>query len=265
MDDLNATQRERWETNADFWDEKIGAQGNDYHNLLVGPAMERLLGLRPDELLLDVACGNGVLARRMVGLGARVVGIDFSQTMIANARRRSVDLGERVAFEVRDATDEASLRGLGERRFDAAMCAMAFMDLAALDPLARALPALLRPGGRFAFALLHPCFASTGAQRSAEEVYRDGRYEMVAGVRVTRYLTPATEEGLFLNGQEVPHLYFDRPLSLLLAPFFAAGFALTALEEPAFPKPPPPDAAAVSWRRMDLPPILTGRLELLTR
>lgn len=265
MDDLNATQRARWETNADFWDAKIGSQGNDYHNLLVGPALERLLGLRPDETLLDVACGNGVLARRMVAGGARVVGIDFSETMIANARRRSSELGDRAVFEVRDATDESSLRGLGEGRFDAAMCAMAFMDMATLDPLARALPTLLRPSGRFAFALLHPCFASTGARRSAEEIYRDGRYETVAGVRITRYLTPAAEEGLFLNGQRVPHLYFDRPLALLLAPFFAAGLALTSLEEPAFPKPAPPNAVSFSWRRMDLPPILAGRLEHVTR
>lgn len=265
MRELNDTQRQRWNTNAATWDEKLGHEGNDYHNLLVTPALERLLGVRRGETLLDIACGNGLLARRLVRLGAKVIGIDFSEAMIANARRRSDDLGDQVEFQVVDATDEVALRRLGEHRFNAAMCPMGFMDMSTLDPLARALPSLLAPGGRFVFVLLHPCFASTGTNRFAEEVYRDGRYETVLGVRVTRYLTSAAQEGVFWNGQPVPHYYFDRPLSALLEPFLDAGFALTGLEEPRFPKPPPDDASAYSWRRLDIPPLFAARLELRLR
>ena len=55
--------------NAAFWDERMG-EGNDWHRLLIAPAQERLLALQRDELVLDVACGNGQFARHMARLGA---------------------------------------------------------------------------------------------------------------------------------------------------------------------------------------------------
>jgi cyclopropane fatty-acyl-phospholipid synthase-like methyltransferase len=40
--------------------------------------VERLLALQPGERVLDVACGNGVMARRLALLGGRVTAVDFS-------------------------------------------------------------------------------------------------------------------------------------------------------------------------------------------
>ncbi|HEY2380123.1 MAG TPA: hypothetical protein VGK48_02970 [Terriglobia bacterium] len=46
------------------------AEGNDFLNLLVWPAVERLLRPRSGERLLGVACGNGVTSRRLANAGA---------------------------------------------------------------------------------------------------------------------------------------------------------------------------------------------------
>ena len=51
-----------------------------------------LMGAREGSHLLDVGCGTGEDVRAMaqlVGPGGRVVGVDSSQTMIAEARKRS--------------------------------------------------------------------------------------------------------------------------------------------------------------------------------
>jgi 2-polyprenyl-3-methyl-5-hydroxy-6-metoxy-1,4-benzoquinol methylase len=64
-----------------------------------------------------------------------------------------------------DATDEDALRALGEHRFDAVTCLMALMDIADLKPLARNLPRLLAPGGRFVFVTAHPAFNSSYVQQ----------------------------------------------------------------------------------------------------
>ncbi len=66
---LNQEVHDIWNQNAPFWDDYMG-EGNNFHKLLVGPAAERLLKLQPDELVLEIACGNGAFARRMVQLGA---------------------------------------------------------------------------------------------------------------------------------------------------------------------------------------------------
>src|SRR5918995_6626907 len=76
-----------WDEKAAFWDERMG-EGNAFQQVLIGPASERLLAVRPNELILDVACGNGVFARRLAQLGAQVVATDFSARFLELARAR---------------------------------------------------------------------------------------------------------------------------------------------------------------------------------
>jgi SAM-dependent methyltransferase len=77
-----------WEANAAFWDERMG-EGNDFVEVLIWPATQRLLDLQPGERVLDAACGNGLYARRLAALGAEVVAFDFSAALIARARART--------------------------------------------------------------------------------------------------------------------------------------------------------------------------------
>lgn len=49
----------------------------------------RLAGLKPGDTALDVCCGTGDIAFRMAQAGAKVTGLDFSEPMLAVARRRA--------------------------------------------------------------------------------------------------------------------------------------------------------------------------------
>ena len=61
--------RRIWDANALWWDDRIG-DGNDFQTVLIEPATERLLDVAAGDTILDVACGAGRFARRMVELGA---------------------------------------------------------------------------------------------------------------------------------------------------------------------------------------------------
>ena len=74
-----------------------------------------------------------------------------------------------IEYHVIDATDYAALLSLGAGRFDAAVCTMAIMDIASLEPLVSALAQLLRRPGRFVFSVVHPCFNSGRVSLLAEE------------------------------------------------------------------------------------------------
>ena len=52
--ELNDVVREVWNANADFWNERMG-EGNEFHRVLIAPAQERLLRLRPGEAVLSAA------------------------------------------------------------------------------------------------------------------------------------------------------------------------------------------------------------------
>lgn len=50
--------------------------------------MVKVLALKKGEKILDVGCGTGDLACQMADAGAKVVGIDSSEKMIAKAKEK---------------------------------------------------------------------------------------------------------------------------------------------------------------------------------
>ena len=248
-----------WDEKAEFWDERMG-EGNAFQRVLIGPAAERLLAIRPNELILDVACGNGVFARRLAQLGAQVVATDFSARFLELARARTTEHGDRIEYRLVDATDEDALLSLGERRFDAAVCNQALMDMPVIDPLLRALTRLLTRAGRFVFAVPHPAFNSLGCRWGVESEVQDGRLVETRHVKVVDYLHVPSGKGPGMPDEPAPHWYFHRPLSALLGACFAAGFVLDGLEEPAFGPGDVGTAPALSWLTYhDIPPVLVAR------
>ena len=237
----------------------MGDAGNEFHLRLIRPAVERLLGRVEGCRVLDVACGNGLFARRLAAFGARVTATDVSQAMLEHARRRGTAQAASIDYRQCDVTDAEALLALGEDAFDAVVCNMALMDIREIAPLASVLPRLLAAGGRFVFSITHPCFNRLGIRFVYESEHDAGNPVSRRGLLITNYLTPVAGEGVAIDGQPVNQLYFDRPLSLLLGPFFEAGLVMDALEEPAFP--PTETGASLDWEGLpEIPPVLVARL-----
>lgn len=157
---LSARAIASWDANAAYWDAAIGPDGNKYWRRLQEPSLARLLGrhLRgggrsPARRALDLATGNGLCARWLARSGAAsVLATDASAAMLDVARARVGDGDEedgKIAFRKVDVTSEADLDALvaEEAPFDVVLMNMAIMDVATLEPLARALPRLLADGG----------------------------------------------------------------------------------------------------------------------
>ena len=259
---LNEEAREIWNTKAPFWDDYM-KEGNQHSKELVWPAQERLLGLRRDEQVLEVACGNGNFARRMAKRGAKVIASDFSEVFIDLARARTVEYTDLIDYRVIDATDSEQLLALGERRFDAAVCTMAMFDMSAIEPTVTSLARLLKPDGRFVFSVIHPCFDSPSVTKVAEtEEAEDGDIVTTYSVKVADYITPFSGKGTGVRGEPAAHWLFHRPLSMLLGSCFEAGFVLDGMEEPVFQgveKVGRPE----SWGNYrEIPPVLVARMRL---
>lgn len=251
--------RDIWDAKAAFWDERMG-EGNAFQLELIGPAVERLLAVRPGERILDVGCGNGVTSRRLARLGARVVAIDASARFLELARSRSRDLADRIEYRLVNATDEEQLLALGEGHFDALVCNMVLMDMPVIEPLVRAGRQLLAPGGRFVFAVQHPAFNSNAVRFCAETESRGDGIEVTRhAVKMSDYLVVPPGKGAGMPGEPEPHWYFHRPLHKLFGAFFEAGFVLDGLEEPAL-EPRDTNPHELSWSNLPgIPPVLVAR------
>lgn len=261
---LNEEGRDLWNQKASFWDELHGNEGNEFHRRLVEPGVLQLLDLRANESVLDVGCGNGALARYLARLGANVTAIDFSERLIELARKRGHAKGKAVDYLVCDATNEAALLQLGEKRFDAITSTMSMMDMPTIEPLFRASSQLLRNTGRFVFCAMHPAFNSNNPIFIYEKEDRDGSVNEYYSVKIREYLNMPPVRGAGAPGEPTPHFYYHRPLCNLLGSAFAAGFVLDGLLEPAFPPNDGADKAGpLSWASFtQIPPILSARLRL---
>lgn len=111
-----------------------------------GEDLVRLVDVGPTDVVLDVACGTGIVARlakESTGPAGRVVGIDVNPAMIDVARSRAPDIEWRVG-------DAASLPVTENGGFSVVLCQQGlqfFPDhMAALAEMRRT----LAPGGRLA-------------------------------------------------------------------------------------------------------------------
>ena len=261
--EVNEQSRKIWETNAAFWNQKMG-EGNDFVKFLIWPATEFLLDLKTGEEILDIACGNGLASRKFSALGARVTAFDFSRAMIEAAKSEPSATNQRIDFRQLDATDSRALLDLGTQRFDAAHCGMALFDMADIEPLFSALPKLLKPNSRFVFSLLHPSFNNGRMAQMAEMEDWEGEITTRYSIKIWGYMTPTISRGIGIPGQPEPQYYFHRPLSVILQSLFRNGFILDGFEECAFPPDYQGGTFPLSWNGnySEIPPVLVARARL---
>jgi SAM-dependent methyltransferase len=148
MQAVREQQRVEWTLCADAW--------RDHRANFVEPsrpiteAMLRLLGPRPGDRVLDLACGVGnpaVELSRSVGPDGHVLGLDMVDAMVTGARAVAAELGLRNV-EFRTITDETAL-GVPPGSFDGATCRAGLQYMPDRLGAMTAVRQALRPGGGF--------------------------------------------------------------------------------------------------------------------
>lgn len=104
--------------------------------------MIRESGAGPGKQILDVCCGTGDVALALEATGAEVTGLDFSEGMLAVARKKGTGRG------VRFLQGDALSMPFADASFDVVTVAYGVRNLSDVPGGLRELLRVLRPGGR---------------------------------------------------------------------------------------------------------------------
>jgi ubiquinone/menaquinone biosynthesis C-methylase UbiE len=187
----NRFQRGSWQKVAP-WYNKITdhGQGHYYHQHVVIPGALRLLGFDPKFMihdssfkLLDLACGNGVLAKA-IPKDIEYTGIDIAPSLIAEAKR--TDRNSKHNYLVADIANSINLSNL-PNNFNAATLILALQNIQNPQKVLDNASKNLLTGGALVIVLNHPAFriprqSSWGIDESKKIQYR----------RIDKYMSPMT-------------------------------------------------------------------------
>jgi ubiquinone/menaquinone biosynthesis C-methylase UbiE len=211
-----------WDAAEKWYSGLVGEKGHYYHESLILPNTLRLLGSY--RSLLDLGCGQGVLARALPE-SIEYVGVDSSKQLIEEAKRATKR--KNCTFVVGDAT--AKKLPIEKSDFTHAACILALQNMENGEGAVRAAARHLREGGELLLVLNHPCFriprqSGWGIDEKAHLQYR----------RMNGYLSPMKIPLQVHPGkkEKSPIFYsYHHPLQEYMLWLKKAGFAIHSLEE----------------------------------
>jgi SAM-dependent methyltransferase len=216
---------EGWEGVAGWYDKLVGADGSDYHRNVILPGVMDLLAVKAGEAVADVCCGQGVLVRHLLDAGAgRVFGVDASGKLIAAARQRHGG-DAKTDFLVADA---CAAGDWADGSFDAAACVMAVHDVPDAAGLMKNLAAALKPGGRVAIVMMHPCFRIPQESHWGWDGDQKIQFRRLDKYGKALEIGIKTRPGL---GTDESTVFYHRPLADVISEMGKAGLGVTECTE----------------------------------
>lgn len=216
--DQDETQ-EFWDRAASDWKLQVGGEGDANRRLNSDPVLWRFAGDVRGLTVLDAGCGTGYLSNKLAEAGARVIGVDFSEQMIALARK------DYPARELR-VDSCAALATVPDSSIDLVVSNYVLMDTPYLDETVVAFRRVLRPGGAAVLVFSHPCFPG-GRADSPEGDSSVTRYTWpFPYFHATKCVDPPWAHF------KTEFIWFHRPLSDYWKAFTRAGLQVVDFDEP---------------------------------
>lgn len=212
-----------WQSVAPWYNKLVGEGGQYFHQTVIFPNSLKLLQLNSHHSLLDLACGQGVLARQ-IPENVHYEGIDLAQDLIAFAT--SQNKSPKHSFYHADITRPLPTK---KKDFTHASIILALQNIENIDLVTQNAATHLAPKGKFLIVLNHPAFriprqSSWGIDEQKKTQYRKiERYMSPLKIPIT--MNPGHSKGTKITWS------FHAPLSAYTQSLKKAGFMIETIEE----------------------------------
>lgn len=216
-----ALSQTSWGGVAPWYDDMLEKGEGTYQKEVILPNLLRVMDPKPEEAILDIACGQGFFSRALAEAGAKVTGSDISPELVGLARKNV----PKAAFHVAPAEH---LVFASDGYFSKAVIVLALQNIKGIELAMREAARMLCPQGKLFLVLNHPAFripqnSDWGFDEAKKVQFR----------RVDKYLSEIALPILMNPGKKESEktVSFHRPLQMYFKELRKAGFAVTRLEE----------------------------------
>ncbi len=212
-----------WNKAGKWYDKAVGTQGHYFHERIVLPRTLELLRLTDRSSILDVGCGQGVLARQ-INPKTTYFGVDSASSLISAANK--YNKSENQHFIQADATKGFPI---AKKDFTHAASIFALQNMEFPELAIKNIAEHMVLGGTFVMVLNHPCFriprhSSWGIDAEHKLEYRRvNRYSSHLKIPITMHPGSGEHSGLTWS--------FHIPLADLSAYLKEAGFVIEEIQE----------------------------------
>lgn len=220
-----------------------------YQKTLILPNILRLMEIKKDEKVLDLGSGPGFFANEFAKKGAKVVGVELSETLTDESKKKYPEL----EFHAGSAEN---LPFIKNSTIDKTVAILVLQNMDNLHKVLAECSRTLKTGGRLYIVMTHPAFRVLKNSEWGWDEKKNVQYR-----RIDSYLSESKEKiamhpsiGMGAAPEEYT-ISFHRPIQTYFKLLKNSGFAVTALEEWESNKKsePGPKAKAEDVARKEIP------------
>ncbi|MEK7463303.1 MAG: class I SAM-dependent methyltransferase [Patescibacteria group bacterium] len=214
-----------WGKVAGWYSDLLEKEEGTYQKELILPNLIRLMEIKRDELVLDLACGQGFFSREFLKAGAKVIGVDISKELIALAEKIGKAEGLRIEYQVSSADDLSFIK---EKSIDKIVIVLAIQNIENVAGVFKECQRVLKSSGKLFLVLNHPAFRIPKQSSWEWDQKTNDQYR-----RIDQYLSESKIEIQMHPGDRPREktISFHRPLQYYFKLLGKNGFAVDRLEE----------------------------------
>jgi len=211
-----------WGKVAQWYDRILEKDDDSFQSRVILPNLMRSVNVGKNQVVLDLACGQGFFSRVIAEGGAKVIASDISPELIALAKKHAT---KNIAYHVASAD---TINFCADASVDTIIIILALQNIQNVDGVLRECARVLKEKGSLCVVLNHPAFRgpkiSSWGWDAVEKVQYRRMDEYLSEAKIGIDMHPGTK-----NSEKT--VSFHRPLQWYVKMFRKNGFGVTKCEE----------------------------------